>query len=218
MPNGTHDGVVLWSVGTSGRRLRVHSVWPMNLILRFGAVFGIVSGVLLGLPGGIEAFTGETLVTSILIGLTPVLAMPLLTALYVSHWGRSERPGGVGYAVNLIGLGLFGCTAYGLNVILFPLGPDVTLASPSRIVILAGAVVYVVGTVWFAVCMLRARVHPKAPIILYMVAMPLFPIAAQLPDSPLTAGLHVAAAVALIWLAASLRSQITREGERSESV
>lgn len=180
----------------------------MNLILRFGAVFGVISGLLIGIPGGVEAFTGETLVTSILIGLSPALALPLLTALYVSHLGNTDRPGGIGYAVNVIGLGLFGSAAFALNIVLFPLGPDVMLAAPSRVVVLAGAAVYIIGTIWFSIGMLRAQVHPRPAIVLYMVAMPLFPVAAQLPDSPLTAGLHVVAAVALVWLGISLRRHI----------
>lgn len=177
----------------------------MNLLLRFGAVFGVISGLLLGIPGAVEIFTGETLLTSILIGLAPALAAPLITALYVAHLGNTDRPAGLGYAVNLIGLGLFGAVAFALNIVLFPLGPDVMLAAPSRIIALAGAAVYIVGTIWFAIGMLRARVHPRPAIVLYLVAMPLFPVIAQLPDNPLTASNHVVAAVALVWLGLSLR-------------
>lgn len=177
----------------------------MNLFLRFGAVFGAISGLLIGIPGAVEAFTGETLVTSILIGVSPALAAPLITALYVGQLGAGRRAGGLAYAVNAIGLALFGAAAYALNIVVFPLGPDVVLPGVSRIVILSGAAVYIVGTIWFAIAMLRAGVHPRIPVVLYLVAMPLFPVAAQLPDSPLTAGLHVIAAVALVWLSLSLR-------------
>lgn len=208
MPKGTPRGVGIRPTGTSGGVRPTPSVGSMNLMLRLGAVFGVISGLLIGVPGGVEAFTGETLVTSILIGLAPALAAPLLTALYVGHLGHTDRPAGLGYAVNVIGLGLFGAAAFALNIVLFPLGADVTLAAPSRVVVLAGAAVYVVGTVWFAIGMLRARVHPRPAVVLYLVAMPLFPVAAQLPDSPLTAGLHVVAAVALVWLGLSLRRQV----------
>lgn len=190
----------------------------MNLIFRFGAVFGAISGLLIGVPGGIEAFTGETLATSILIGLAPALAAPLLTALYLSQASHSDRPGGIAYAINAVGLGLFGAAAFALNIVVFPLDPDLVLAPPTRVAILAGAAVYIVGTVWFGIAMLRARVHPRLPVVLYMIAMPLFPVAAQLPDSPLTAGLHVIAGTALVWLAMSVRSQMTREGTIDTSV
>lgn len=167
---------------------------------------------MLGLPGGIEGVTGETLVTSILIGLAPALAAPLVTALYLVNLGTGARRGGVGYAMNMVGLGLFGAAAYALNIVVFPLGPDVTLPPVSRIVILAGAGVYVVGVIWFGIAMLRARAHPRIPVILYTLEMPLFPVAAQLPDSPLTAGLHVIAGTALVWLAISLRGHMAGAG------
>ena len=180
----------------------------MNLLLRFGAVSGVLSGLLLALPGGVEAVTGETLATSILIGISPALAAPLLTALYLAQSGQGRRSGGLGFVVNTVGLAFFGAAAFALNIVVFPLDPDLVLAAPTRIVILSGAAVYIVGTVWFGIGMLRARVHPRIPVVLYLIAMPLFPVAAQLPDSPLTAGLHVVAGAALVWLGVALRGRM----------
>lgn len=187
-------------------------VRDMNLLLRLGTLSGVTAGLLLGGPGLIEAFTGETLATSVLIGLAPALAAPLITALYVGQLSRSPHPGGLGYALNTVGLGLFGAAAFALNIVIFPLDPDLTLAPTTRIVILSGAAIYIVGTVWFSINMLRNRVYPRPAVALYLVSMPLFPVAAQLPDSPLTAGIHVIAAVALIWLAWSLRRLETDGG------
>lgn len=180
----------------------------MNLLLRFGAVSGVLSGLLLAVPGGVEAATGETLTTSILIGISPALAAPLLTALYLAQSGRGRRSGGLGYVVNTVGLAFFGAAAFALNIVVFPLDPELVLAQPTRIVILSGAAIYIIGTVWFAIGMLRARVHPRIPVVLYLIAMPLFPVAAQLPDSPLTAGLHVVAGAALVWLGIAVRNRM----------
>lgn len=189
----------------------------MIILLRFGALSGIISGLLLGLPGMVEAFTGETLATSILIGLAPALAAPLVTALHVGQAQRTGHSGGFGYIVNAIGLGLFGAAAFALNIVVYPLDPDLVLAPATRIVVLAGAAIYVVGTVWFSISMLRAGVHPRAAVVLYLIAMPLFPVAAQLPDSPLTAALHVVAAIALIWLGSSLRRLIAAANPAADS-
>lgn len=180
----------------------------MNLLLRFGAVSGVLSGLLLAVPGGVEAATGETLTTSILIGISPALAAPLLTALYLAQSGRGRRSGGLGYVVNTVGLAFFGAAAFALNIVVFPLDPELVLAQPTRIVILSGAAIYIIGTIWFAIGMLRARVHPRIPVVLYLIAMPLFPVAAQLPDSPLTAGLHVVAGAALVWLGIAVRNRM----------
>lgn len=69
---------------------------------------------------------------------------------------------------------------------------------------LAGALLFAVGCVWFAIGMLRAGVHPKAPVWAYLVALPVFTLAARLPDTPLTSALHVVVGGALVWLAVSV--------------
>ncbi|CCH29990.1 hypothetical protein [Saccharothrix espanaensis] len=174
----------------------------MTFLLRFGAVFGVLSGVLIVVTGAAEAFVGETLPTSLAVGLSPALALPLITALHLGQVDRTGRFGSIAYAVNVIGLGLFGAAAYSLNVVLFPLG--VEPAAPTRLVLLASALVFAVGTVLFAVAMLRAKVHPRVPVWTYAVALPALAIAARLPDTPLTSGVHVLAGGALIWLAVSV--------------
>ncbi|CAL9547702.1 hypothetical protein SUDANB95_04330 [Actinosynnema sp. ALI-1.44] len=174
----------------------------MTFLLRFGAVCGVLSGSLIAVPGALEAFTGETLATSLVIGVSPALAAPLLTALHLKQRHAAGRLATAGYAVNFVGLGLFGAAAYALNVVLFPLG--VVPAAPTRVVLLASAVVFAVGCVWFAIGMVRAGVHPKVPVWTYLVALPVFTLAARLPDTPLTSALHVLVGGALVWLAVSV--------------
>lgn len=174
----------------------------MDFLLRFGAVCGALSGLLIAVPGALEAFTGETLATSLVLGVSPAMAAPLLTAL---HLKQRHAAGGLavsGYAANIVGLGLFGAAAFALNVVLFPLG--VTPAAPTRVVLLASAAVFAVGCVWFGVGMVRARVHPRVPVWIYLIALPVFTLAARLPDTPLTSGLHVLVGGALVWLAVSV--------------
>lgn len=174
----------------------------MSFLLRFGAVCGALSGLFIAVPGALEAFTGETLATSLVIGVSPALALPLLTALHLTQRHTAGRLATSGYAVNVVGLGLFGAAAYALNIVLFPLG--VTPAAPTRVVLLASAVLFAVGCVWFAAGMLRAGVHPKVPVWIYLVALPVFTLAARLPDTPLTSALHVLVGGALVWLAVSV--------------
>jgi hypothetical protein len=172
----------------------------MNFLLRFGAVCGVLSGLLIALPGAVEAVTGEILATSLLLGLSPALSAPLLTALHLAQPRSTFAT--VGYAVNFLGLGLFGAAAFALNVVLFPL--DVAPAASTRVVLLAGAGVFAVGAVLFGLGMLRARVHPRVPVWAYLVVLPVFTVAAGLPDTPLTSGLHVVVGGALAWLALSV--------------
>ncbi|MEJ2852873.1 MULTISPECIES: hypothetical protein [unclassified Saccharothrix] len=174
----------------------------MSFLLRFGAVCGALSGLFIAVPGALEAFTGETLATSLVIGVSPALSLPLLTALHLAQRHTAGRLATSGYAVNVVGLGLFGAAAYALNVVLFPLG--VTPAAPTRVALLASAAVFAVGCVWFAAGMLRAGVHPRVPVWIYLVVLPVFTLAARLPDTPLISALHVLVGGALVWLAVSV--------------
>ncbi|WP_158843530.1 hypothetical protein [Saccharothrix deserti] len=186
----------------------------MTFLLRFGAVSGALSGLFIALPGAVEGFVGETTATSLVIGVSPALAAPLLTALYLKQ--PRTTLGTVGYVVNFLGLGLFGAAAYALNVVLFHLDQPV-LAAPTKIVLSASALVFAVGTVLFAVGMLRSRAHPPVPVWTYAIALPLFTFAARLPDTPLTSALHVIVGGTLVWLARSVYPAASRPATYSST-
>jgi hypothetical protein len=118
----------------------------------------------------------------------------------------SGRLGDVGFAVNLIGLGLFGGAAFALNIAIFPLGSgaEADLAPVTRLALLVSAAVFVTGVIVFGLAMLRARVYPRVPVWLYLLGLPPFALAARLPDTPLTSALHVVVGLAIGWLAVSL--------------
>ncbi|MFD7654236.1 hypothetical protein ACFV4N_09690 [Actinosynnema sp. NPDC059797] len=179
----------------------------MSFLLRFGAWCGALSGLLIALPGAVEAFTGETAATSLLVGVSPALAAPLVTALHLTQ--PRTALGVVGYAVNTVGLGLYGAAAYALNVVVFHLD-DPVLAAPTRVVLLGSALVFAVGSALFGAAMLRAGAHPRVPAWAYTAALPVFTLAAGLPDTPLTSALHVVVGAALVWLARSVLAHGTR--------
>ncbi|OHV41542.1 MULTISPECIES: hypothetical protein [Pseudofrankia] len=216
----------------------------MFFLLRFGAVSGLLAGLFIAVPGLIEAFTGETLATSLVLAVSPALAVPLLPALRLgllaagdrrrlarprhpdaAHPSGSTGGGGGGgdetgdggafadaaFAVNLLGLGLFGGAAYALNVVVYPLGDDTHLAAASRGALLVSAAVFVVGVVLFGIALLRAGTYPRTPVWLYLLGFPPFALAARLPDTPVTSVLHVLVGVAVGWLALSCW-RLAREG------
>jgi hypothetical protein len=183
----------------------------MVSLLRFGSVSGLLCGLSIAAPGAVEAFTGETFATSAVLGVSPALAPPLLVALHLRQAGVAGRLGAVGYAVNLLGLGLFGGAAFALNLALVHLDAAVLaelLAGPTRLALLGSAVVFVAGSALFGVAMVRARVFPRPPAVAYVVALPAFALLAPLPDTPLTSGLHVVVGLTLIWLSLSLRARL----------
>jgi hypothetical protein len=172
-------------------------------LLRFGAVCGVVLGLSLGLPGAVEAFTGETAVTSFVVGFGAAFGPPALFAFYLFQRQAAGRFGALAFAVNMIGLGLFAGVGFALNLVLFFL-EGTAVPGPTRVAVLASAAVFVVGTVLFGVSMIRARVFPRVAAWGYTVTLPLLAVLAPLPDTALTSVLHVVAAACLVWLSAAV--------------
>ncbi|UUU23643.1 hypothetical protein [Streptomyces sp. DSM 40750] len=174
---------------------------------RAGALCGVLSGLLIALPGLVEAFTGETSATSVPLALAPAFALPLLTALHLRQGPAAGSLGKIAATMNLIGLGLFGGAAFASNLVLFYLDEDVvdeTLTGPTVPALIGSAAVFAVGCALFGAAMIRARVFPRVPSWGYAVILPLFAFLTALPDSPLTSALHVLVGVILVWLSAAL--------------
>ncbi|MFC4463711.1 hypothetical protein ACFPH6_03735 [Streptomyces xiangluensis] len=183
------------------------SVTSSTSTFRAGALCGLLSGLLIALPALVEAFTGETSATSVPLALSSAFALPLLTALHRRQGPAGGRLGEVAHTVNLIGLGLFGGAAFASNLVLFYFDDDVideTLTGPTIPALIGSAAVFAVGCALFGAAMIRARVFPRIPSWGYAVVVPLFAFLTSLPDSLLTAALHVLVGVILMWLSAAL--------------
>jgi hypothetical protein len=203
------SGCEVWPAGTAAGRGAENTVQGMEItwLQRFGAVSGVVLGLSIGVPGAIEAFTGETSATSFVLGLGVAFSAPAVTALYLHHRATAGRFGAVAYAVNLLGLGLFTGVAFALNVVLFYLDEatvDTLRAGPTGSALLISAAVFVTGTIMFSVSMVRSGGFPRLPAVGYGVALTLLAVLAPLPDSPATSVVHVVAAVSVGWLALSV--------------
>jgi hypothetical protein len=170
---------------------------------RFGASCGVLLGLSIGVPGAVEAFTGETAATSLVLGLGVALAAPAATALYLHQRDRAGTFGAVAFAVHVLGLGLFTGVAFALNVVVFYLDAPVVAElkdGPAGPALLACAAVFVLGTLLFGASMVRAGVFPKAPAIGYGTALALLAALAPLDDTPWTSLVHIAGAASVIWL------------------
>lgn len=174
---------------------------------RAGALCGVLSSLMIALPGLVEAFTGETSATSVPLALAPAFALPLLTALHRRQGPATGRFGTSAATMNLIGLGLFGGAAFASNLVLFYLDEDIIdeiLTGPTVPALIGSAAVFAVGCALFGAAMIRARIFPRVPSWGYAVVLPLFAFLTALPDSLLTSVLHVLVGVILIWLSAAL--------------
>src|SRR5258708_6822781 len=61
---------------------------------RFGALSGVILGLSIGVPGAVEAFTGETSATGFVLGVGVAFAAPTVTGLYLHHM-MVDRPASV---------------------------------------------------------------------------------------------------------------------------
>ncbi|QMV07910.1 hypothetical protein GJU35_21070 [Streptomyces lincolnensis] len=174
---------------------------------RAGALCGVLAGLLIALPGLVEAFTGETSATSVPLAFAPAFALPLLTALHRRQGPATGRLGTSAVTLNLIGLGLFGGAAFASNLVLFYLDDAIieeTLTGPTVPALLASAAVFAVGCALFGASMIRARVFPRIPSWGYAVVLPLLAFLTAFPESLLTSTLHILVGAILIWLSAAL--------------
>ncbi|WP_449062896.1 hypothetical protein [Planomonospora algeriensis] len=180
----------------------------LSWMSRFGMVCGVVLALSVGVPGAIEAFTGETAATSIVLGLGIAFGPPALIAFHLHQSSSSGRFGIFAYAVNMIGISLFAGVVFALNLVVFFLDPAVVkalLAGPTRFALLGGMALFVIGTALFSASMLRTGVFPRVPAVGYGVTLVLLAVLAPLPDTPLNSVVHVLVAASLIWLSLSLR-------------
>ncbi|MBM7856513.1 hypothetical protein [Lentzea nigeriaca] len=172
-----------------------------NFSSRFGAVCGVLLALSIGVPGAVEAFTGETAATSLVIGLGTAFGAPAVVALHGRQAYASGRFGAFAYAANMLGLGLFTGVAFALNVVIFF---QDQVAPVTSLVLKAASLVFVLGTVLFGVSMVRAKVFPAVPAWGYAIVFTVLAVFAALPDTPWSALAHVACAAVLIWLSAAL--------------
>ena len=174
---------------------------------RFGAVCGVIFGLSLGVAGVIEAFTGETAVTSFIVGVGVAgFGVPALFGFHLRQADASGRFGAVAAAVNIIGLGLFAGTSFAYNVVLFFVEPavfDAVLDGPTNWVILGGGAIFIIGTLLFGASMVRTGVHPRLAAVGYTITLILLALLGNLPDSLLSSANHVVACVSLVWLSVS---------------
>lgn len=180
------------------------TVTPSRCLARWSAACGITAGLSIALPAGVEAFTGETAATSLVLAVAAPLAFPLLSGLSDRHPSGRAGVAAAGYLVNQLGLGLFAGATFALNAVIFFLAPgqaEDLLHGPTRAVLLLSALVFVVGSVLFGSSMLRSAAFPRIAAGAYTVLVPLLALLAPLPDTPLTSILHILVGATLVRLA-----------------
>jgi hypothetical protein len=145
-----------------------------------------------------------TAFTQLVAPLAQVLALALITGLYLAFGRRAGRFGLVAYLLNAFALAALVGVEFVINLVFAELPTetiDALRAGPLGIALTVASILFLTGTIAFAVAMTRSREVPIAPLALYAIGAVPVSFRAFVPEAVLDLGL-VALAVGAGWLAA----------------
>ena len=147
--------------------------------------------------------------TQLVAPVAEILALALVTALYLGYGRRTGIFGLVAYLLNAFALSALVGVEFVINLVFHDL-PAETIqqlrAGPLGVALTAASVAFLLGTLSFVTAMLRGRVVHAAPLVLYAVGAIPISLRAFAPEAVLDMGLVVLAA-GTGWLAVWLFSR-----------
>jgi hypothetical protein len=142
-------------------------------------------------------------VTQLVAPLAQILALALVTALYLAFGRRTGTFGLVAYLLNALALASLVGVEFVINLVFHDL-PAATIQAlrdgPLGVALTAASVLFLLGTLAFVAAMLRSREIPALPLVLYAVGAIPVSLRAFVPEAVLDLGLVVLAA-GIAWLA-----------------
>jgi hypothetical protein len=149
--------------------------------------------------------------TQLVAPLAQILALILITGLYVGFGRRAGRLGLAAYLLNAFALAALVGVEFVINLVFAELPPDTIealRAGPLGTALTVASVLFLLGTLTFAVAMIRTRDIPIVPMALYAVGAVPVSLRAFVPEAVLDLGL-LALAVGAGGLAAWLYRRAT---------
>jgi hypothetical protein len=150
--------------------------------------------------------------TQLVAPVAEILALALVTALYLAYGRRSGTFGLVAYLLNAFALSALVGVEFVINLVFRDL-PGATvqalLAGPLGVAVTATSLLFLLGTLGFVTAMLRSRELPPVPLVLYGVGAIPIALRALVPEAVLDLGLLVLAA-GIAWLAVWLLRRSTQ--------
>lgn len=173
-------------------------------LYRIGAVAGVGSAAVLLVNAAKRAEVISTSpFTQLVAPLAQILALALVTALYVACGRRAGTFGLVAYLLNVFALAALVGVEFVINLVFADL-PKATvevLRAGSLGAALTGAsVAFLLGTWMFVAAMMRGRQIPTVPLVMYAVGAVPVALRAFVPEAVLDLGL-VSLAAGIGWLA-----------------
>ena len=150
--------------------------------------------------------------TQLIAPLAQILALALVTALYLAFGRRTGTFGLVAFLLNAFALSALVGVEFVINLVFNDL-PDNTvealLDGSLGVALTSASILFLLGTLAFVTAMLRTRELPTAPLVLYAVGAVPISLRAFVPEAVLDLGL-VILAVGIAWLAIWLFDRSSR--------
>jgi hypothetical protein len=142
--------------------------------------------------------------TQLVAPLAQILALALITGLYIAFGRRAGRFGLVAYLLNAFALAALVGVEFVINLVFAELPPDtieLLREGPLGVALTITSVLFLLGTLAFVVAMLRTGELPSGPLALYAIGAVPVSLRAFVPEAVLDVGL-VTMAVGIAWLSA----------------
>ncbi|MDP4505352.1 hypothetical protein [Nonomuraea turcica] len=150
--------------------------------------------------------------TQLVAPLAQILALALVTALYLAFGRRAGTFGLVAFLLNAFALSALVGVEFVINLVFNDL-PNHTIGAlldgTLGIALTAASILFLLGTLAFVAAMLRSREVPTTPLVLYAVGAVPVSLRAFVPEAALDFGL-VTLAVGIGWLAIWLFARSSR--------
>jgi hypothetical protein len=147
--------------------------------------------------------------TQLVAPVAEILALALITALYLGYGRRTGIFGLVAYLLNAFALSALVGVEFVINLVFHDLSAETIMelrAGPLGVALTLASVAFLLGSVSFVTAMLRSRAIPAAPLVLYAVGAIPISLRAFVPEAALDLGLVILAA-GTGWLAVWLFSR-----------
>jgi hypothetical protein len=182
-------------------------------LYRIAAVAGCGSAVILLINAAKRAeIIPTTAFTQLIAPLAEILALALVTALYLAFGRRTGTFGLVAYLMNALALAALVGVEFVINLVFRDLPADTIAALRAGslgIALTTASILFLLGSLAFVAAMLRTREIPAAPLVLYAIGTVPIAFRAFVPEAVLDVGLAVLA-VGVAWLAIWLFSRTDR--------
>lgn len=173
-------------------------------LYRIAAIAGCGSAAVLLLNAAKRAeLIPSSSFTQLIAPVAEILALALVTALYLAVGRRTGTVGLIAYGLNAFALASLIGVEFVINLVFKEL-PGATVqhlrAGPLGVALTIASLLFLIGTLSFVAAMLRSRETPTTPLVLYAIGAVPVALRAFVPETVLDLGLAVLA-TGIGWLA-----------------